>query len=152
MAKVVKDAPLSELILRKYEKPYNLGKRELVKKICLSFGLLQAGDSRDIIVDILLVLINASKEKKELEVEKIKEQAVIIRQENSLEAKGIAESNIRRQLKRLRDLMIVEKNANSYKLSEFESLSSIFKNKIEGFLLPQILARIKEYLAELEKG
>ena len=48
--------------------------------------------------------------------------------------------------------MIVEKQANGYKLSEFESLSSIFKNKIEGFLLPQILTRIKEYLAELEKS
>ena len=151
MAKVIKDSALSELILRKYEKPYNLGKRELVKKICLSLGLLQAGDSRDIIVDILLVLINASKEKKELVVGDIKEQAVKIREQNSLEAKGIAESNIRRQLKRLRDLMIVEKDANSYKLGEFESLTNIFNSKIEGFLLPQILTRIKEYLAELEK-
>ena len=148
---MIKDSAFSELILRRYEKPYNLGKRELVKKICLSLGLLQAGDSRDIIVDILLVLINASKEKKELVVGDIKEQAVKIREQNSLEAKGIAESNIRRQLKRLRDLMIVEKDANSYKLGEFESLTNIFNNKIEGFLLPQILTRIKEYLAELEK-
>jgi hypothetical protein len=29
--------------------------------------------------------------------------------DNTLEAKGIAESNIRRQLKRLRDIMLVEK-------------------------------------------
>ncbi|MFH0832019.1 MAG: hypothetical protein V1886_04120 [archaeon] len=151
MAKVIKDSSLSELILRKYEKPYNLNKRELIKKICLSLGLLQAGDSRDIIVDILLVLIDAGKEKEELEVSQIKEKAIETRQVNSLEVKGIADSNIRRQLKRLRDLMIVEKNAKGYKLSEFETLSSIFKNKIEGFLLPQILARIKEYLSELEK-
>ena len=59
MVKVVKDLPLSEIILRRYEKPYNLGRRELVKKICLSLGLLHAGDSRCIIVDILLVLIDA---------------------------------------------------------------------------------------------
>lgn len=151
MAKVVKESPLSEIILRKYEKPYNLNKRELVKKICLSLGLLQAGDSRDIIVDILLVLIDAGKEKKELPLEGIKEKAIKTRQENNLEAKGIADSNIRRQLKRLRDLMLIEKNANNYRLSEFEQLGRIFHDKIEAFLLPQILTRIKEYLEELEK-
>ena len=48
--------------------------------------------------------------------------------------------------------MIAEKNANNYKLSEFETLSSIFQQKIENFLLPQIITRIKEYLAELEKS
>ncbi len=152
MAKVVKEAPLSEIILRRYEKPYNLSKRELVKKICLSLGLLQAGDSRDIIVDILLVLIEAGKEKKELTSEQIKEKAIKIRQENNLEAKGTADSNIRRQLKRLRDLMIVEKNANNYRLSEFESLDKIFQDKIENFLLQQIITRIKEYLDELKKS
>jgi len=152
MVKVVKDLPLSEIILRRYEKPYNLGRRELVKKICLSLGLLQAGDSRDIIVDILLVLIDASKEKKEIPLEEIKEKAIKLREQNNLEVKGIADSNIRRQLKRLRDLMIAEKNSNNYKLSEFETLSSIFQEKIENFFLPQITARIKEYLAELEKS
>jgi len=152
MAKVVKDLPLSEIILRRYEKPYNLGRRELVKKICLSLGLLQAGDSRDIIVDILLVLIDASKDKKEILLGEIKEKAIKLREQNNLEVKGIADSNIRRQLKRLRDLMIAEKNSNNYKLSEFETLSSIFQEKIENFLLPQITARIKEYLAELEKS
>jgi hypothetical protein len=151
MVKVVKDLPLSEIILRRYEKPYNLNKRELVKKICLSLGLLQAGDSRDVIVDILLVLIDAAKAKKELPLEEIKEQAINIRQNNNLEAKGIADSNIRRQLKRLRDLMLIEKQANNYKLSEFEPLSKIFQDKIERFLLPQILERIKDYLAEAEK-
>jgi hypothetical protein len=143
--------PLSEIILRRYEKPYNLGKRELVKKICLSLGLLQAGDSRDIIVDILLVLIGASKEKEELASEQIKERVIKIREQNNLEARGIADSNIRRQLKRLRDLMLIEKNANNYRLSEFESLGKIFHDKIENFLLPQIIERINEYLAELEK-
>ena len=53
----MKDLPLSEITLRKYEKPVGLEKRDLVKKICLSLGLLQLGDSRDVIVDILMVLI-----------------------------------------------------------------------------------------------
>ena len=59
--KVAKEIPLSQMTLRKYEKPRNLSKRELVKKVCLSLGLLQPGDSRDVIVDILVVLLRHRK-------------------------------------------------------------------------------------------
>lgn len=148
---MVKDSPLSEITLRKYEKPYNLGKRELVKKICLSVGILQPGDSRDIIVDIFLALLDAAKDKRELIIDEIKNEVIETRKSNNLEIKGIADSNIRRQLKRLRDMMIVEKSANSYRIAEFESLQSIFESKIEKFLLPQIIERIKEYISEVEK-
>jgi len=142
---------LAELTLRKYEKPYKTEKRELVKKICLSLGLLQPGDSRDVIVDILLVLINSSKKKEELELEKIKERVIEERKKASLEEKGIADSNIRRQLKRLKDLLIVDKNSNSYRLSEFESLNKIFEDKIKNFYLPSIIERIEEYFKALEE-
>lgn len=145
------DIPLFEITLRKYEKPYQTEKREIVKKICLSLGLLQPGDSRDIIVDILFVLIQAQKERKTLSSEEIREKAEKMRKQNNLDARGLAESNIRRQLKRLRDIMLIEKNQNSYRLSEFESLSTIFENKIEKFLIPQIIERTKEYLNEIEK-
>ena len=47
MSKVSKDIPLNEITLRRYEKP-NLQGRELVRKLCLSIGLLQPGDSRDV--------------------------------------------------------------------------------------------------------
>jgi len=145
------EMPLAELTLRKYEKPYKTEKRELVKKICLSLGLLQPGDSRDVIVDILLVLINSSKKKEELELEKIKERVIEERKKASLEEKGIADSNIRRQLKRLKDLLIVDKNSNSYRLSEFESLNKIFEDKIKNFYLPSIIERIEEYFKALEE-
>ncbi len=148
---MVKDSALSEITLRKYEKPYQLDKRELVKKICLSLGLLQAGDSRDVIVDILLVLLDANKEKRAISSEEIKMSVEDLRKKYSLEMKGIAESNIRRQLKRLRDLMLIEKKNNLYNISEFESLNKIFNDKIENFLIPQTIERIKEYLTELEK-
>ena len=69
----------------------------------------------------------------------------------SLEMKGIAESNIRRQLKRLRDLMIIDKKENLYNLSEFSSIKEIFSGKIEKFLVPQCIERVKEYLTELDK-
>jgi len=148
---MVKDIPLSEITLRKYEKPYQLSRRELVKKICLSLGLLQPGDSRDVIVDILMIIEEASKNKKSLNSDEIKIKIEESRRKNNLELKGIADSNIRRQLKRLRDIMIIEKKNNLYNLSEFENLGQIFENKIEKFLVPQTIERIKEYLSELEK-
>lgn len=58
-----KDIPLNEITLRRYEKPYESSRRELVRKVCLSLGLLQPGDSRDIIVDIMFVLEEARKTK-----------------------------------------------------------------------------------------
>jgi len=149
---MVKDVPLSEITLRKYERPYDSNRRELVRKVCLSLGLLQPGDSRDVIVDILLALEDARKEKRELTSFDIQDVVGKIRKEHSLDDKGLAESNVRRQLKRLRDLMIVDKNSNLYRLSEFEPLSHIFEKKIEQFLIPQTIDRIKEYLGKLESN
>ncbi|UZE93772.1 MAG: hypothetical protein IB618_03320 [Candidatus Pacearchaeota archaeon] len=147
----MKEESLGEITLRKYEKPYQLNSRELVKKICLSLGLLQPGDSRDVIVDILLALLNARKQKKEMDLEEIKSRVIKLRKNNNYELKGIANSNIRRQLKRLRDVFIVEKKANNYRISEFEGLKKIFEEKIEKFYIISIVKRIKEYLDELEK-
>ena len=61
MAKISRDTPLPELTLRKYEKPQNMSRRELVRKFCLSLGLLQPGDSRDVVVDVLHVLLENTK-------------------------------------------------------------------------------------------
>jgi hypothetical protein len=147
----MKDIPLSEITLRKYEKPIGLEKRELFRKICLSLGLLQLADSRDIIVDILMILHDANKEKKKLNSEEIRSKAEEIRKKYSLETKGLAESNIRRQLKRLRDAMLIEKFENLYYLSEQSSLKEIFENRIEKFIIPQAISRIKEYLEEVDQ-
>jgi DNA-binding transcriptional ArsR family regulator len=150
MIKMVKDLPLSEITLRRYERPYESSKRETVRKVCLSLGLLQPGDSRDIMVDILLVLDDARKERRPLSSFDICDLVEKSRKENSQELKGLAESNIRRQLKRLRDLMLVDKTENSYRLSEFLSLSELFELKIEKFVIPQTVDRIKEHLSSLK--
>lgn len=147
---MVKEMPLNEITLRKYEKPYDSSKRDLVRKVCLSLGMLQPGDSRDIIVDIVLVLEDARKKKEWLNSFVIKDQVEELRKANSLEAKGLAESNIRRQLKRLRDAMLIDKQGNQYRLSEFAPLSEIFTSKVEKFLIPQTIERIKEYLTKLD--
>ncbi len=147
---MAKDLPLGEITLRKYEKPYASSQRELMKKVCLSLGLLQPGDSRDIIVDMLLVLENARRNKHWLSSFEIRDKVEIMRKEHSLESKGLAESNIRRQLKRLRDALLVDKQENKYRVSEFASLSELFELKIEKFLIPQTIERIKEYLMKFE--
>lgn len=147
---MVKDIPLGEITLRKYEKPYDAPKREIVRKVCLSLGLLQPGDSRDIIVDIFLILEDARKKQQWLNSFQIRDLVEESRKINSLEAKGLAESNIRRQLKRLRDYMLIDKQGNQYRLSEFAPISEIFKTKIVKFLVPQTIERIEEYLEKLE--
>jgi hypothetical protein len=141
--KVSKDRPLAEITLRKYEKPYGLKDRELAKKLCLSIGLLQPGDSRDIVADVLYVLV---REKREMTAQEIGELVIKSRKEHNLPLHGIAPSNLRRQLKRLRDLFLVEKIENKYRLTEKSSLTEIFEEKIEKFYLQSIVSRVKEYL------
>lgn len=144
--KVSRDVPLTELTLRKYEKPYEMSRRELIRKVCLSTGLLQPGDSRDVIVDIFHTLLDS---KEELTSEEIRSQVINARKENKLPLNGIASSNIRRQLKRLRDMYFIEKVKNKYRIHEKEEISIIFQERIEKFLLPSIVSRVKEYIKSL---
>ena len=147
---MAQETPLGEITLRKYEKPYSSSPRELMKKICLSLGLLQPGDSRDIIVDMLLILEEARKEKIWLSSFDIRDKIELHRKKNFLESKGLAESNIRRQLKRLRDALLLDKQENQYRISEFAPLSELFETKVERFLIPQTIDRIKDYLEKLK--
>jgi DNA-binding transcriptional ArsR family regulator len=151
LLKISKDTPISEITLRRYEKPYDLDRRELVRKLCLSSGLLQPGDSRDIIVDILYVLLDSKKENKLLSSEDVKSQVIIIRRQHNLALVGVASSNVRRQLKRLRDLFLVEKVRNSYRITEFDNVSVIFNEKIEQYLLASMLDRVREYCKKVDE-
>lgn len=142
---IAKDVALSEITLRRYEKPSELGKRELLRKLCLSIGLLQPGDSRDVIIDVLQALLNAKSKRSLLNSENVREEVIKLRKKAKLPLKGIAGSNVRRQLKRLREILIVEKIKNDYRISEFENLNVIFNEKIEKFYLQGILSRVREY-------
>ncbi|NOZ80603.1 MAG: hypothetical protein GXP63_02925 [DPANN group archaeon] len=146
--KVHLDTPLAELTLRKYEKPHTLQGRELVKKLLLSLGLLQPGDSRDVIVDLFLVLLE---EQDPLTSEKIRQRVEERRKETGLSLVGITGSNIRRQLKRLREAFLVEKVAARYRILEGESLSNLFEEKVETYLLSSITERIKLYLKKVDE-
>ncbi len=146
------DTPLAEITLRRYEKPYNLSKRELVRKLCLSLGLLNPGDSRDVVVDVLYVLIEAKKKNKKLSSEEIREEALELRKQEGLDNSGTASSNIRRQIRRLRSLLLVEKVKNNYRISENMALTDIFSEKIEKFFIPSIIERVKEYLKKIDEA
>ena len=147
---VSKDTPLSELTIRKYERPFNLPKRELVNKLCLSLGLLQPGDSRDIVVDILYIFLNAKR--KELTITEVQTGVAGLRKQFKLPLLGVAESNIRRQIRRLRELYLVEKVKTQYRLTENSNLSEIFDERIVNFILPGIVARVKEYLEAADEA
>ncbi|MBI1935783.1 hypothetical protein HYS31_05065 [Candidatus Woesearchaeota archaeon] len=148
---ISKEIPLSEITIRRYEKPSNLSERDLIRKLCLSIGLLQPGDSRDSVVDVLSVLISARRERKNLTSEEVCSLVIGERKRLNLPMLGIAASNIRRQLKRLRDIMLVEKHLNAYRIAEHSNLEEIFHEKIEKFLIPGIISRIKEYLKKIDE-
>jgi len=148
---ILRDTPLSEITIRRYEKPYDLEGRELVRKLCLSLGLLQPGDSRDVIVDVLMVMLEARKKEKELSSEQIKDLVIETRQNANLVLAGIASSNIRRQIKRLRDVFLVEKVKNNYRIPEFAGLHETFNEKFTQYLMPTILGRVKEYLKTVDE-
>lgn len=147
---ISKDIPLSEITLRRYEKP-KFSERELIRKLCLSVGLLQPGDSRDVVVDVLHVLLKAKKEKKGLHSEEIKNLVIEERKRLNLPVLGVAGSNIRRQLKRLKDLFLIESQANAYRVTEFSETSEIFKEKIKDFYLNSIVNRVEEYFNKVDE-
>ena len=143
---------IKEITLRHYEKSTKKTERELIRKMCLSIGLLQPEESRDIIIDILYVLLNAKKQKKKLTIKEIKNKVVETRKKHRLSSVGISSSNIRRQIYRLRDLLIIERGVkNAYRITEFLSLSEIFEEKINGFLIPYLVKGIKKHFKEVDK-
>ena len=145
--RIVSELPLSEVVLRKYELPRKIKERELVKKICLSMGLLRPGDSRDIVVDILHVLLKKRKTRTCLTVSEIEKKVIQNRKLHRLSLNGVSAPNLRRQVKRLRNLLIVDKQEKGYRISEFMPLEKLFSEKIEEFVVPNVMQRIKEYLA-----
>ena len=148
--KISIDTPLAELTLRKYERPVSgMAKRDLVRKLCLSLGLLQPGDSRDVIVDVLHVVLEAQGELTSTDVER---RVIQKRKEHKIELLGIAPSNIRRQLLRLRDLFIVEKVKNNYRIRENAQLKTIFEESIQKYYLDSIVNRVKEHILAVDEA
>ena len=150
MGTIHKDVPLSECTLRRYEKPANTS-RDLVRRLCLTFGVLQPGDSRDVIVDVLHVLLTARGQKKMLDTDIIRDLVIANRADHELEMNGIAHSNIRRQLRRLKELYLIECINNEDRVCEFMTCEEVFNDKITPFLIKPILQRVKDYLKAVDQ-
>ena len=149
MPTIAKDTPLADITLRKYEPPGTKG-RELVRKFCLSLGLLQPGDSRDVVVDVLHVLLRARG--RLLSSKEIEEQVIENRKAHRQSLSGAAPSNIRRQLLRLREVFIVEKRDNQYGIRENQPLAALLDEHLVRYHLKSILERLQEYAKELDKA
>ncbi len=150
MPTISRDTPLAEITLRRYEKP-TMNERELVRKFCLSVGLLQPGDSRDVVVDVFHVLLKGRQNREELHSEEIKNKVMDDRKKLGLPMLGIASSNIRRQLKRIKDLHLIETRANLYRITEFAKVSELFQDKVENFIVSSVMSRVKEYVQRLDE-
>ena len=149
-SKIAKDTPLSEVTLRKYERPNGLSGRSLVRKFCLTIGLLQPGDSRDVVVDVLHVMLK-NKDNKPLTSKEVEDLVIENREEHNIEQLGIAPSNIRRQLLRCRELFLVEKVKAAYRITENLSFSEIYAEKLKNYYLKTILDRTEEYMKTIDK-
>lgn len=145
---IAKDTPLAELTLRKYEKPTSSG-RDLVRKVCLTLGLLQPGDSRDVVVDVLHVML--ANKKGALTSKEVEELVIENRKDHGVPLLGIAPSNIRRQLLRCRELFLIEKIKATYRITEHALFSEIFAEKLESYYLNSIMQRVKEYMSRVDQ-
>lgn len=145
---IAKDTPLAEITLRKYEKPERYSGRELVRKLCLTLGLLQPGDSRDVVVDVLHVMLI---HKGPLSSKEVEDLVVKNRQDHGVALLGIAPSNIRRQLLRCRELFLIEKVKATYRITENSLFAEIFSEKLQSYFLHSIIDRTKEYMDRIDQ-
>jgi hypothetical protein len=101
-----------------------------------------------VVVDVLQVILENKKELNSTEIEELTKNN---RKKHNLPLIGIASSNIRRQLLRLRELFLIEKITNNYRITENSNLKEIFSEKIEKYYLDSIKTRVREYIEAVDK-
>jgi predicted transcriptional regulator len=65
---------------------------------------------------------------------------------------GASAPNVRRQLRRLKDLKLVEKFPEGYRISEFGDLKPIIANYVTEFLVSPALERVKQYAEKIDSA
>jgi len=140
MKKSLKDIPLQEITLRRYESPSGQQREETIRKFLLSVGLLQPGESRDVIVNIFSILLQEGRTKP------LSLDFFLQRLTNK---PGASPPNVRRQLRRLRELKLCEKlPTGEYRACE--SVSAVVDSFIVPFVINQSAERLKEYSNSLD--
>ena len=104
---------------------------------------MNPGESRDVLVDIFSTLLDAKKQKKFLQAEEFSE---ILKDKN-----GASLPNVRRQLRRLKELKLVEHSASGYRIAEFGAITPIIEKYLVEFLVKPAVERLKQYAAEVDK-
>ncbi len=141
--KVFKDIPVIDVHIRKFEKPDNFSLNVLMRKFCISMGLLQPGDGRDSIVDLLTLFYKAGRVKRYLTIEEVYKFML------GLEKSGTAQSNVRRNILRLKDLGFIDRTGNGYRIREWLSFHGLV-SEFTKFKVEPVLERIKEYAKALD--
>ena len=135
----LRETPLQEITLRKYERPIAGERRALLTRFCMSLGLLQPGDSRRLVVDVLEALLTDRDGFQSLEeiYQKI--------------GKIVEKSGIRRHLRRLVRLKLVETRNKKYRILEGERFEYIVSFIVKKYLIDDIFDRIGEYAKKLDE-
>jgi len=131
--KVRKEVPINEVTLRKFEKPYG-DLDTCLRKFLMSIGLLQVGESRDEITKIFKHLLLS--------------RGKIIQTKEIIERTGASPSNLRRHLRRLRSLGLVERIDTGYRISEGKNLVEIVSEM--NSIVQTTMERIIDYAHFLE--
>lgn len=138
------EQPISEVTLRKYEKiSPDTDRREVYRKLCMSLGILNAGESRDIMIDLFQAIADS---RKALATKDIMNKVISQRKKYNLPMLGLTYPNVCRQLRRLKQLMLIESRADKYRLNQGDSLKKIFNDRIIKYSIPSIQERINEYI------
>lgn len=143
MKKVFKDKPLSEITLRRFEKPSDENLKELSRKFLISTGLLQTGDGRDIISEIFYDFIASSKNKEYLPID------LIIKKFKDFD--GGTPNNIRRHILRLKEYGLIERTDYGYRMPDFMDLKELFKKEIIKEFIEPSINRIIEYCEKIDE-
>ncbi len=138
---VYKDVPITEITLRRFEKPPS-DLDACIRRFCMSLGILQSGDSRDVIVDIMKLFIRAKNKQQLLSIEII---FSLLK-----DRKGATMPNIRRHVRRLREIGLVEKYTLGYRIKEFMSITEFMQRHYKPFLLDPTVERVMEYSKTLD--
>ena len=131
--KVHKEVPITEITLRKFEKPYG-DIDTCLRKFLMSIGLLQVGESRNDIIKIFKLLL--------LSKGKVFSTREIIDKTSS------SPSNTRRHLRRLRRLGFVERINSGYRINEGKTIPEIVSEM--NSIVETTMERISEYAEFLE--
>jgi hypothetical protein len=139
--------PVDTITLRLYPRTESSG-RELMHTICLSYGLVQPKNSRNCVIDVVAILVVAQKQQTWLSSKDVHEQVLQYRLEHALRGEGTAESNIRRILKQLLDIGVIERTAAKYRILGWNAPAEIF-DTIYRSHTERVLLRNKEFLKRM---